>query len=62
HGVRGMEDILRNPIYATGLGLLQYAKHDRGAQQQPVSGTDEIEIPLRINMLHRVKHWIQSNF
>jgi len=59
-GVRGMEDILASPIYATGIGLLQYAQQDN---VQPMGETavieDEIERP---NVLSRMKAWFQGNF
>ena len=29
-GVAGLKDIVRNPVYATGVGLLQYGKQERG--------------------------------
>ncbi len=59
HGVRGMEDILRNPIYATGLGLLQYAKQDRKARPVMLSST---EAPEKENLFIKLKNWIQDSF
>ncbi|MFW1676761.1 hypothetical protein ACFVYJ_03155, partial [Pontibacter sp. JAM-7] len=59
HGVRGMEDILRNPIYATGLGLLQYAKQDRSGQPPVV---DVADLPVKENIILKLKTWIQNSF
>ncbi len=59
-GVRGMEDILSSPIYATGIGLLQYAKQDN--QHLGEAAPVEEEIVQRPNVLNRMKAWFQGNF
>lgn len=57
-GVNGLSDILGNSIYATGVGLLQYAqKHQHEQQQQPLEGDDP-----QASMISRMKSWFQSNF
>ena len=53
--VAGLKDIVRNPVYATGVGLLQYGKQR------------EEEIPRRgrlrrSGMFNRVKKWLSENF
>jgi cell division protein FtsA len=57
--VRGLNDIVRNPIYATSVGLLQYGmvhRNDGGkAPSAKSSGTSE-------SFWSRVKAWLQSNF
>jgi cell division protein FtsA len=58
-GVRGMEDILCSPIYATGVGLLQYAKQDNQHLGEAVTVEDSVERP---NVLNRMKSWFQGNF
>nr|WP_164549123.1 cell division protein FtsA [Amphritea opalescens] len=58
-GVRGMGDILNSPIYATGIGLLQYAKQDVQHQVEAVPVDDGGEQP---NVLQRMKTWFQGNF
>ena len=59
-GVRGMEDILASPIYATGIGLLQYAKQDNQHLGEAVPVMEEpVERP---NVLNRMKSWFQGNF
>ncbi len=53
--VQGLTDIVRNPIYATSVGLLQYGfRHQRqanGSRTKPSAG-----------WLERCKQWFQSNF
>ncbi len=64
-GVRGLEDILHSSIYATSVGLLQYAAKSlvqNGGQPKRKririsSGRDEGP-----GMLARVKSWLQQNF
>ncbi|GGK54820.1 cell division protein FtsA [Amphritea balenae] len=59
-GVRGMEDILASPIYATGIGLLQYAKQDNQHLGEAVV-VEEVTEPGP-NVLNRMKSWFQGNF
>ncbi len=55
--VQGLSDVVRNPIYATGVGLLLYGKEaaqaraDRSAAKVGISGVFE-----------RMKNWFQGNF
>jgi cell division protein FtsA len=58
-GVRGMGDILCSPIYATGIGLLQYAKQDNQHLGEAVEIEDSVEHP---SVLDRMKAWFQGNF
>jgi len=57
-GVQGLTDIVRNPIYATGVGLLQYAlmNQDDGNTASGRKG------PPSEGLLARVRNWISSNF
>jgi len=56
--IRGLKDVVTNPIYSTGVGLLLYAHH------QEQEGRDESKF------LHdgvkgvwsRMRHWFQGNF
>lgn len=61
HSVRGMDDVIGNPIYSTGVGLLLY-----GLQKQtegtPVSGTSSYGEETKIPVLERLKRWFQGNF
>ncbi|CAA0109885.1 Cell division protein FtsA [Halioglobus japonicus] len=57
--VKGLNDIVRNPIYATSVGLLQYGIVHRpdngsGPSAKPGSPSDSV--------WSRAKSWLQSNF
>jgi cell division protein FtsA len=57
HSVSGLTDVVRNPIFATGVGLLMFGHHnlhERGAQT--VSGGSFKSV------LDRMKSWFQGNF
>ncbi len=56
-GVSGLTDVINNPIYATAVGLLQYAAMQ---QKDPIRTNSREEAP--IDFFSRVKHWIQNNF
>lgn len=69
HGVRGMEELLRNPIYATAIGLLHYARESLGSSAEPAPlaarTPDEIDSGRRLQlpeMFGRMKAWLQGNF
>ena len=56
--VEGLNDIVRNPIYATSVGLLQYGMEhsaEEAASGPRGSGAGE-------SILGRLKGWLQSNF
>ncbi|MFV0477225.1 MAG: cell division protein FtsA [Parahaliea sp.] len=58
--VRGLNDIVRNPIYSTGVGLLQYGlrhqSNESGGNGSVAGGSDEV------GLLARIKLWVQKNF
>jgi len=55
-GVAGLKDIVRNPVYATGVGLLQYGKQQE--EEQPKRGSG-----LRPGgAFARLKKWFGENF
>ncbi|ROR94777.1 cell division protein FtsA [Sinobacterium caligoides] len=54
--VTGLKDIVKNPIYATGVGLLQYA-----LDQQGVSAIVQRERQT-MSFFARAKQWFQGNF
>lgn len=53
NGVAGLQDIVRNPIYATGVGLLMY-----GWRQELEHGSKSA---ARKGVFARMKHWISNN-
>lgn len=54
-GVRGLSDIVNNPIYSTGVGLLQY-----GLQQGRDGGSKNSAVE-KISLWARIKKWFESN-
>jgi len=57
--VQGLTDIVRNPIYATSVGLLQYGAEHQGDSGPVVSGKSSGSVD---GLLGRLKAWLQSNF
>jgi len=55
--VTGLVDVVRNPIHATGVGLLLFGKNTRGGRgnETPVNGGFKA-------VLNRMKSWFQGNF
>jgi cell division protein FtsA len=56
-GVTGLSDVVKNPIHATGVGLLQYAR----AQTIPSGDSKRISPNVR-NVFDRMKSWFQGSF
>ncbi|MCB1740512.1 MAG: cell division protein FtsA, partial [Gammaproteobacteria bacterium] len=58
HKVSGLTDVVRNPIYATGVGLLQFGLRNGSSTKppEPVSGGGFRTV------LNRMKSWFQGNF
>jgi cell division protein FtsA len=58
-GVTGLVDVVRNPIHATGVGLLLYARSQYelhgGGQRPPIAGNVK-------NVMDRMKAWFQGYF
>ena len=55
--VKGLADVVRNPIHATGVGLLLFGlKHE---SSNHLSGNDTAS---SIGIFRRMKEWFQSNF
>ena len=55
--VSGLTDVVSNPIHATGVGLLLYAKAslEGGPREGPLGGGMK-------SLLERMKAWFQGNF
>jgi len=56
-GVTGLSDVVKNPIHATGVGLLHYAR----AQTIPSGDSKRISPNVR-NVFDRMKSWFQGSF
>lgn len=54
--VTGLNDVINNPIYATGVGLLIY-----GSQQRE-NPRETLNQPSLKNLLGRMRNWFQGNF
>ncbi len=64
-GIRGMEDIMQNPIYATGMGLLLYARQNMARTESNSAVQDEppvIEREPPRGLLDRMRAWFQGNY
>ncbi len=58
---RGLNDIVRNPIYSTGVGLLQYGlRHQAG--EGGASGSSGAPANEEPGLVARFKAWLQRNF
>ncbi len=58
HDVRGLADVVRNPIHATGVGLLIYGHQQRFSKQRPaLRGGKGVK-----GIWARMKGWFQGNF
>ena len=60
--IEGLADVVRNPIYATSVGLLQYAQQNlqdgpAGGSSSPADKHEQQE-----SFVSRLKKWFQSNF
>ncbi|MDO8697513.1 MAG: cell division protein FtsA, partial [Pseudomonas sp.] len=61
HSVKGLADVVRNPIYSTSVGLLLYGLQKQTDGISMFSGSsfsDEPKTPI----LERLKRWVQGNF
>lgn len=57
-GVKGLVDVIRNPIYATGVGLLLYGhKHQHRKGRELIAMDGDVK-----GVWSRMKTWFQSNF
>ncbi|MCG8316666.1 MAG: cell division protein FtsA, partial [Pseudomonadales bacterium] len=58
YGITGLTEMVKNPIYATGVGLLLYGQkqHETGAVSERVY--HEVET----SVMDRLKHWVKGNF
>jgi len=55
--IKGLSDVVRNPIYSTGAGLLLYARDNAfaGNRGKSIAGNAR-------SMAERMKNWFQGNF
>jgi cell division protein FtsA len=55
--VSGLADVVRNPVYATGVGLLQF-----GSKHVPAGGRSLHADGGFASVWERMKHWFQGHF
>lgn len=60
--VYGMPDVISNPIFATGIGLLLYGQQMQGGIQSKSNSNANNTYQNLNNMFGRVKNWFQGNF
>ena len=58
HSVKGLADVVRNPIYSTGVGLLLYGLHKQ-ADGVP-RPTRQLCRRIKASVLDRLKGWIRA--
>lgn len=56
-GISGLADVVNNPMYSTGVGLLMYGLQQQGHSNTPVNRTEESE-----NLMDKIKTWFTGNF
>ncbi|NVK40050.1 MAG: cell division protein FtsA [Oceanospirillaceae bacterium] len=65
-GIHGMDDIMQDPIYATGMGLLLYARQNLDTRDSAESGmrAEVVMSPARQGpgIMERMKAWFQGNY
>jgi cell division protein FtsA len=57
HNVTGLSDIIHNPVYATGVGLLVYAMRQRNNQHDVAINQQSMK-----SLWSRMRSWFQGNF
>jgi cell division protein FtsA len=57
HNVGGLAEVVNNPAYATGVGLLLFARKDRLERQQDQARGQGLQA-----VWERMKNWFQGNF
>ncbi|MBH3409466.1 cell division protein FtsA [Pseudomonas putida] len=66
HSVRGLSDVVRNPIYSTGVGLLTYGllkqSEDMVLTGNSNSSSNSYGDEPKAPVLERFKRWVQGNF
>ena len=56
-GMAGLVDVVRNPIYSTGVGLLLFGRHNRGKAVAELGVGEGVK-----GVWQRMKSWFQGNF
>jgi len=59
-GVRGLEDIVRNPMYATGVGLLLFSGNKKSGGQFEGNGNGDSNFFHAF--VHKMRRWLLEVF
>ena len=60
-GIQGCEDVIRNPVYSTAVGLLLYGQRKQ-TEDAIVPGTGQDYQEVKTPVLIRVRRWLQNQF
>ncbi len=60
--MKGLSDVVRNPIYSTGVGLLLYGLQKQADGVIVPGGSSSYADENKTSVLDRLKSWIQGNF
>lgn len=55
--IGGLSEVVKNPIYSTGVGLVQFGHSDQGSSKMKIKTESKTSL-----IWQRVKHWFQGNF
>ncbi len=55
--VGGLSEVVKNPIYSTGVGLVQFGHNDQGNSKMKIKTESKTSLTFQ-----RLKHWFQGNF
>ena len=53
----GLSEVVKNPIYSTGVGLVQFGHANQAGPKQKAKTESRIS-----SILQKIKHWFQGNF
>jgi cell division protein FtsA len=53
----GLSEVVKNPIYSTGVGLVQFGHANQNVQRKTVAKESRTSL-----VWQRIKHWFQGNF
>jgi len=56
-GVSGLADVVNNPMYATGVGLLMYGLKQQTTNSEPMMRSEGGE-----SFMEKIKTWFTGNF
>lgn len=61
-GIKGMSELLRNPVYSTAVGLLMYGRNKQKDGAPAEHGGEPSGDSNKPSAMQRIRGWIQNNF